>query len=38
MHAWAQAMVVLLMVLVRTSVLDATHVWEYLSRANIASR
>ena len=33
-----QALVILLMVLVRTSVLDATHVWEYLARKNAASR
>ena len=31
-----QAMVVLLTVLVRTSVVDAQHVWEYLARNNTA--
>lgn len=33
-----QAMVVLLTVLVRTSVVDAQHVWEYLARNNSTSR
>ncbi len=33
-----QAMVVLLTVLVRTSVVDAQHVWEYLARNNATSR
>ena len=36
---WAcRALVLLLMVLVRTCVLDATHVWDSLSRSSAASR
>ncbi len=33
-----QVMVVLLAVLVRTSVVDAQHVWEYLARNNTGLR
>jgi hypothetical protein len=34
----SQATVLLLVVLLRTSVVDANHVWEYLARNNAVSR